>query len=961
MDVTNEEKIEKLLNRFKDDLILLDSLYQWASNPTSASAIGNGCPPKHELIKKNIERRYNLDSKKVEEIHSKLVKEIENVGIDFVCGYINYGEIVKRIVKEKYGDTLRGEMLRRLNSASQKEKYLAWLYCKAKNSFPLDDEYFFEYAINRFIALFNAAFNTKLNFATDSRMIVDSLVKLGLINELEWNRAHCDKFSNMYVFPDYLEPVASEIDKYISLPELPDYRRYIDDLFDERVLDALIFLDELLNKADEQGVTLTFWISSRTVERKFYSKIVTHPYITGTNENYVAINLRIYEPFKNYFERKMKELRRRGLEIEDEIKGALARLFSKYYPNLSIEEKDSDHFKAGRLWLMDSIDKSLMESETLVILTPWLTGEELDWLSKNYWNKYVIIISTLMGIPDIYKLYKEIFNRPINESGLNWIIIDLSRDKIYTMVIKDKPLVLEELVELITAKAEKRREGVDKVEIELKPKKVAKPEELEEKVQSYVDSEKPVKSARAFLITFPPYSDGNSLTFGRGPLANKIVWGFEHGKGLTLDSLVYTDLFDINQPHVGSFQQTRTGKSTLAGCVILQVAFQGIPVVVFDPKPDYVANLIPIIRTIEVKQDLKEGIMRRFDETGQDTRGFDFSKPITFKLNGEERRIEFKVYSFDRELGGLPNCKVLKLPFIVLPSLEETDFVDQCNAIATSVSNSLPKAVGKGYNVILSEVIQRYKKRHPNKEFMLYNDVIRELEAYPAENRKDKKRVEGLIDSIKEFYTANSYLYASGEEELVKLEDMIKNPEYDFGDKKTVSISIIDVSSLPQEKRNPVLLNYVSQVCGRILNFVRKNKTERSVQLFMVFDEAQNYLPDPSDLYNYVRVIITRGASLGIKAWVIAQSPQAIEKEARKQFTTLILSKVNPASVRDEVSKFVQTGEWEDKLKLSGLGKALIINQQTGESGGKLCVTFTTPQTVDILSTKQIVNIFKDL
>jgi hypothetical protein len=61
------------------------------------------------------------------------------------------------------------------------------------------------------------------------------------------------------------------------------------------------------------------------------------------------------------------------------------------------------------------------------------------------------------------------------------------------------------------------------------------------------------------------------------------------------------------------------------------------------------------------------------------------------------------------------------------------------------------------------------------------------------------------------------------------------------------------------------------------------------------------------------------------------------------------------------VSKFVQIRGWEDKLKLSGLGKALIINQQTGEEGGKLYVTFTTPQTVDVLSTKQIVSLLKDL
>jgi len=108
--------------------------------------------------------------------------------------------------------------------------------------------------------------------------------------------------------------------------------------------------------------------------------------------------------------------------------------------------------------------------------------------------------------------------------------------------------------------------------------------------------------------------------------------------------------------------------------------------------------------------------------------------------------------------------------------------------------------------------------------------------------------------------------------------------------------------------------------------------------------------------------VINRGASLGVKAWVIAQSPQAIEKEARKQFTTLILSKINPSSVRDEISKFnVKSNDWENKLSNTDLGKILVLNQYTGSEGGKLCVSFTTPQTVDVLSTKQIVELVNKL
>ena len=42
---------------------------------------------------------------------------------------------------------------------------------------------------------------------------------------------------------------------------------------------------------------------------------------------------------------------------------------------------------------------------------------------------------------------------------------------------------------------------------------------------------------------------------------------------------------------------------------------------------------------------------------------------------------------------------------------------------------------------------------------------------------------------------------------------------------------------------------------------------------------------------------------------------------------------------RDE---FLKSRGWENKLKLSGLGKALIINQQTSEADGKLCIFYHT-------------------
>jgi len=269
----------------------------------------------------------------------------------------------------------------------------------------------------------------------------------------------------------------------------------------------------------------------------------------------------------------------------------------------------------------------------------------------------------------------------------------------------------------------------------------------------------------------------------------------------------------------------------------------------------------------------------------------------------------------------------------------------------------LPRARGQSFNVLLSKVIQKYKENHMNQRFMSEQQLVEELKKLSSNSeRSERTRIGNLVRAIAEFYTTNSYLYASNDSELPDLQEIIKNPEFDSGDHRTVSISVIDVSFLPHGEKNPALQNYVSQVSGRIFDFVRKQKTKRSTRVFMVFDEAQNYLPDPADLSNNVRKIINSGASIGIKAWVIAQSPGSIEKESKRQFSTFILSQVPEDSVRRELSRFAES-KWKEKLKKTGLGISLVINKQNGKNGGALCSTFSSPQTVDLLSAEEIVDL----
>lgn len=964
-----DEKVELLISKFKNDTIMLDALYQWATSPTSSTAVSKGCPPDHRLIKGNITKRYALDDEKASEVYNNLVEEIGNAGIDFVRGYID----CKEQIKERVGDVLRKETLERLKTASQKEKHIVWLYCKVEDNFDLNPcKYIGWESVNKFNTLLKVVFNDSPEAHKEG--FSDILIRIGLINRLVWNKSKCKNSEVSNVFPHYLKPLLSEIDQYIIFPELPDYKKYIDALFDRRVIKPLVFLDELLTNNERSDIGKCVGNISH-----LHGEIIPHPDIIAKGSDFVAINPRIYESFKDYFfERKAKELK-----IEKEIEDTLTQLYDNHYPMLSKETKEKPElFKTSKLWLIDSYDKSLAESEVLIILTPYLTGKELEHLRTHYSQKVVVIISTLMGIPDFNKLYKEIISTPLlNESKLNWMILDFSKEKLYELIVNDKPLLFDELKGILAEKLklspepkstpEPEEELIESTQLQIEKEKTKRDEKdvdawdkdnvTPDQVEVLSSPDVPLSSAIPYKITFPPYDNGKTLVFGRGPLENKIAWGFDASKDLSVETLVTSDLHDINQPHVGSFQQTRTGKSTLASCVILQVAFQGIPVVVVDPKPDYVSGLIPILRTISRHPSYKATIEKRFEEARQDIRGFDFSRDVEFEQDGKQRKIHFQIYSFRKDLQGLPNCRVLKLPLLVLPSLEDPDFFkDQCNAAATSLVSCLSTPKGKAFNTLLSEIMKKFKKENPEREFMVKKDVEQELDLlFKEADKEDKKRIKVLCDALSDYCTKNSYLYAENEEEVVRIDSVISNPEYNDGDKQTVSIAIIDVSTLPQEKGNPVMQNYVSQLCGQLYSFVQRRRSDRPVQLFMVFDEAQNYLPDPSDQYNYARVIINRGASLGIKAWLMAQSPQAVEKEARKQFTALVLSQVNEASVRDEVSKYVQSNSWTDKLKRTELGKALIINSETGEEGGKICVVFTTPQTVNILSSKQIAKVME--
>ena len=525
-------------------------------------------------------------------------------------------------------------------------------------------------------------------------------------------------------------------------------------------------------------------------------------------------------------------------------------------------------------------------------------------------------------------------------------------------------LIIEREGKLLVSNRTDYREAVRKeyflplVDSLLEPERMPIPEIIDKKEQKEkeVEQEKP---PMPFKITFPPYATSATLVFGRGTLKDKIALGFEASKEPFPESLVLWDLHDVNQPFVASFQQVGMGKSTLAGCIMLQSAFQGVPVIVFDPKPDYIASLVPVSRTIKAFRDHEKGITERFEVAMQDVRGFDLTRPLQFDLEGRKLNLVYQIYSFNPDLHRL-GVRPLKMPLIVLPPASAPYFKEMCASAATTLASSLySRWQQMAYNATLAEAMKNFKKRNADSDYMLPKDLENELERMiEAEGEKSERtRLKNLVRALKGYATANAWLYASTREEVARLEDLVQNPGYKDGDENTVTVTVLDLSWLSQEKRNPARQNYVSQVCGFLYNLAVRKRSPRATQFLIVFDEAHNYLPEPTDKFNNTLVLIRQGRALGIKALVIAQSPQQIEIEARKQAHSLVLAKITTASVREELTKFQPHESWTNKLGRTGKGQALIMDNQSAKVGGVLCTLFTTPQTIDLLNPEQIMSL----
>lgn len=942
-----QEQIQQaadILRRYAEDDIMLDAFWQWASNPTSVSA-GLALEENYLYIKENLQCRYTLTISQADKAVETL--KLECGGLIHSADLYSVYHDIQSTLRGELGARLRSEVTRRVDRASLAARcavaLVHWLIAQKVPDYELNSLF------NDPAATLQSLLRATLGGIPGAEVprfqeVRDELIECGVLNRLFY-RTTKGRESDRYQYG--LTVPMLQLAAVIAEHEAPNVASYVAMLFEQQSLEQARVLEEVacggvrgVPGVQEYPTYANGGLPKELLSARGLLGIFESHLAEYGESTLVAVN-----PLRRdaVLEALVITKAQRLAETAKQVSGVVKALRDKEWPQLEIATlKDSPDRK---VWRLDSVGKPRL----FVYLGNWVSESDLRFMRETGANASDSFLFILVdqSLPSIYK---------VAEDSLKW----WQRPSITAMVIAAKGPNVNQVQgqEHAFASAIANMLGVSHVE----PTRLVIPPQPEPEPQPTLMPEpQPPSPLEPYKITFPPYDDGSSLVFGRGPLKDRIAIGFEAGKELSPDTIAAWDIHSVDQPFICTFQQIGMGKSTLANCIMLQAAFQGIPVVVLDPKPDYLASLVPVVKTTERFPDYRVPIVERFRTVLQDMRGFDLSKPVKFEYEGKRMRLIYQIYSFTPQVHSLGG-RSLKMPLVVLPPRSDPNFREMCDSMATSLATALHRQwQQQAYNTTLSGAFQRFREEHPERDYLLPDDLRKELQrdVDMAPSKREQTRLENLVRALQGYCTAQSWMYAQTESEVAKAEELVQNPGYPDGDRTTVTLTILDLNRLPQEKRNPARMNYVSNVCGYLYNLATRRKSDRPAQFLVLMDEAANYLPDPTDQFNNTLTLIRQGRSLGVRVWLIAQAPGQIEIQARNQAFRLVLSQIPQHAIRPELTRWQPNEAWTEKLGQTGKGQALVIDSATAKEGGLLCHLFTTPQTVNLISSDQVLQLLQ--
>ena len=366
------EYVDSLLEKYETDLIQIDALYQWASNP-SFKVVNFSIEENYPFIEDNLKKRYQLGIKKTKEVIIQLRADIERL-LEIRGMSYDLQKEIRGEIEEKFGKELQSQVIKKLQNAKADVQLfnhtLSLCYASFKAEWPKNDFQVSERDnVDRLIAQHFAAYGSKPSF--------DPLVTIGIVNKLFWLKKKSEKSEAVYKVPRYSEPLLKHIEEYIEVPEAPDVEEYIDGLLDKREFEQLRLLENLLENGG---------VDQRS---HLYQNLISAPGVVDKLDNRVAA---VSPRTMTRLNRKLIEVKKWKInEIRTRVKQTLESLKEEHFPLFDVSITGDESF-----WVQYKDNQSL-----LIYVVPWISSKEL----KNMRTAFnLLTFVTCQSIPSLQKL-----------------------------------------------------------------------------------------------------------------------------------------------------------------------------------------------------------------------------------------------------------------------------------------------------------------------------------------------------------------------------------------------------------------------------------------------------------------------------------------------------------------------------------------------------------------------------
>lgn len=543
--MTIEEKIHSILGQYRNDEVMLDAFFQWATNPTKQYR-GYGIEENYPYIQKNLVNRYGMPSAQAKEYVDALKKAcdllLSEAGGDV---YAIRNAIVQGVSQEGYSKVLKLGMIKRLEKASEATKKALLLFNILKNVISSVTADTFteprEQYRNR-QEEFQAYYKTLYGEVAPILNISREIVRIGAYNEL-W---YIGNKASSVCLQEAIIPSSDEIEGLgIKLPPISNAESLVESFWQKEEFEILRFVDIISHSSS--GIVTTD------------EPLPTGANILGFMGSYgksIALSPNIINQVKQRIElmkdQKM-ELMRKTLE-----KALVA-----------VERQTTPDGILGVLWTGqgETVWRFSTTPPLYVYLAPWLTTSTQTVAPSrvNFQEKpHVLFVIPCQSRASFLTALERHSGFSLKET--RWeksigLLTNLLKPAEFQLLVGNRHPLLEKIFEAIseTSGASPQPAPVAADEV-VKPKETAKPKAPSERPTS-PDTQGPLGSA----------GKGLGILLGtRG--SEKIFWypGAERSWNFAI---------------VGS---AGTGKTQTVKAVLREFSQQQIPYIVFDFRNDYV-------------------------------------------------------------------------------------------------------------------------------------------------------------------------------------------------------------------------------------------------------------------------------------------------------------------------------------------------------------------------------------